>query len=131
MNILIHSIQEQPRENKEQTNKIVCNFLKEVLHCNDIKLIDCHRMSSASTKIDSRRSTWRPIICKVLTMEERSRIFSSLAVLKDYNKNNNSGIFLTNHLPKPIYLKKKRLIPIAKQAKASNKTVQWVTSPVI
>ena len=129
MNILIHSIEEQPRENKEQTNKIVCNFLKEVLHCNDIKLIDCHRMSSASTKIHSRRSTWRPIICKFLTMEEKSRIFSSIAVLKDYNKNNNSRIFLTNHLPKPIYLKKKRLIPIAKQAKAPEKTVQWVTSP--
>ena len=132
MNILIHGIEEQPRENKEQTNKIVCNFLKKVLHCNDIKLIDCHRMSSASTKIDSRRSTWRPIICKVLTMEERSRIFSSLAVLKDYNKNknNNSGIFLTNHLPKPIYLKKQRLVIfIAKQAKALNKTVKWVTSP--
>ena len=62
-------------------------------------------------------------------MEEKSRIFSSLAVLKDYNKNNNSEIFLTDHLPKHIYLKKKRLIPIAKQAKASEKTVQWVTSP--
>ena len=62
-------------------------------------------------------------------MKEKSRIFSSLVVLKDYNKNNNSGIFLTNHLPKPIYFKKKRLIPIAKQAKASDKTVQWVTSP--
>ena len=99
-----------------------------MLHCNDIKLIDCHIISSASTKIDSRRSTWRPIICKVSTMEEKSRIFSFLVVLKDYNKNN-SGTFLTNHLPKPIYLKKKQLIPIAKQAKASDKTVQWVTSP--
>ena len=106
MNVLIHGIEEQPRENKEQTNKIVCNFLKEVLHGNDIKLIDCHRMSSASTKIDSKRSTWRPIICKVSTMKEKSRIFSSLVVLKDYNKNNNSAIFLTNHLPKSIYLKK-------------------------
>ena len=124
MNVLIHGIEEQPRENKEQTNKIVCNFLKEVLHCKDIKLIDYHRMSSASTKIDSRRSTWRPIICKVSTIEEKCRVFSSLVVLKDYNKNNNSRIFRTNHLPKPIYLKKKRLIPIAKKAKALNKTVQ-------
>ena len=106
MNTLIHGIEEQLRENKEQINKIVCNFLKEVLHCIDIKLIDCHRISSALTKIHSRRSTWRPIICKVATMKEKSRIFSSLVVLKDYNKNNNSGIFLTNHLPKPIYLKK-------------------------
>ena len=107
LNVLIHGIEEQPRENKEQTKKIVCNFLKEVLHCKDIKLIDCHRLSLASTKIDSRRSTWRPIICKVSTMEERSRIFSSLVILKDYNKNNNSEIFLTHHLPKHIYLKNK------------------------
>ena len=129
MNVLIHGIEEQPRENKEQTKKIVCIFSKKCFTGKDIKLIDCHSLSSASTKIDSRRSNWRPIICKVSTMEEKFRIFSSLVVLKDYNKNNNSGIFLTNHLPKPIYLKKKRLIPIAKQAKASDKTVQWVTSP--
>ena len=85
-------------------------------------------MSSASKKIACRRSTRRPIICKVSTIEEKSRIFSFLVVLKDYNKNNNSEIFFTNHLPKPIYLKKKRLLPIAKKAKASDKTVQWVTS---
>ena len=117
-NVLIHGLEEQPRENKDQTNKIVCNFLKEVLHCNDIKLINCHRMNSASTKIDSRRSTWRPIICKVLTMEEKSQIFSFLAVLKVYNKNNNFGIFLTNHLPKPIYLKKETTNPYCQTSKS-------------
>ena len=115
MNVLIHGIEEQPRENKEQTNKIVCNFLKKVLRRKDIKLIDCHRMSSASIKIDSRRSTRKQIICKVPKIEEKLRIFSSLVALKDYNKNNNSGIFLANHLLKPVYLKKKRLIPIDKK----------------
>ena len=131
INVLIYDIEKQPRENKEQTNKIVCNFLKEVLHCKDIKLIDCHRISSASTIIDSRRSTPRPIICKISTIEEKSRIFSSLVVLKDYNKNNNSGIVLSNHLPKLIYLKKKRLNPIAKKAKASDKTVNGLLLQVI
>ena len=83
MNVLIHGIEEQPRENKEQTKKIVCNFLTEVLYCKDIKLIDCHRMGLTSTKIDSRRSNVRPIICKVSTIEKKSRIFSSQVVLKD------------------------------------------------
>ena len=134
-NILIHGIPE-PSENAWetpfQTLGQIQNFLKKGLCFDDpaiIPLADYHRLPQRPIFDRNGDKIVRPIIIKLTNVIDKRKIFNNLKNLKTFNderrKNNQSSIYITEHLPKQFQIERKLLLPFFKEAKRRKQKMSW------
>ena len=96
------------------------DFLKYGSHIEDpdaVEVVDIHRLPQHPVQRFGR-SVVRPIIVKLLTMQDKTLIFNSAKHLKTYNSERISEdatsphIFITEHLPKKFQEQRKRRLPV-------------------
>ena len=133
LNILIHGVEEDRNcawETHENTLKKFDDFLTTALKIDsdDINVVDIHRLPQTPLRIRGKKVN-RPIIVKLDSMMEKSKIFRNLKRLKSYNDlrklDNKSSIFVTDHLPKVFLEQKKLLMPQFKEAKRNQQKTSW------
>ena len=89
----------------------------DVIEFVDIRRLPQHPISSKGKAIN------RPIIVKLLTLEDKNLIFKSTRNLKDFNgkrkrdDKTSPPIYVTEHLPKKFQEQRKLLLPYYKEAK--------------
>ena len=130
INILIHGIPEPNNSVWEipiQTLGAIQSFMKDGLLISDpltIPLADYHRLPQRPEFRDGRKIT-RLIIIKLTNAPHEKRIFSSLKNLKDYSERrrtqNQSTVYVTDHLPKSFLEERKLLLPQFRKARRLNK----------
>ena len=134
LNILIHGIKEDhPWEKREETVTKFQNILKDGLKIDepdDIEFVDIHRLPQ--NPISSKgKAINRPIIVKLLTLEDKNLIFKSTRNLKDFNEKRKRDdktsppIYVTEHLPKKFQEQRKLLLPYYKEAKLKKQKTFW------
>ena len=90
LNIIVHGImedQDTPWENRDKTEFKFRDFLINGLKINDpdkIEYVDIHRLPQHSPR-KNRKIIYRPIIVKLLTMNDKQQIFQHVKNLKAYN----------------------------------------------
>ena len=108
-------------------------FLKDGLQIENpdqISIIDVHRLPQYPL-FKNKVKINRPIIFKLAGNNDKQMIMHSLKNLRRYNEtrlkeNSKAGIvYVTEHLPKPLYLQKKQLLPHYKKARSENKRASW------
>ena len=109
------------------------DFLKNGLQIQDpdaVEVVDIHRLPQHPVQRFGRNVV-RPIIIKLLTMQDKTLISNSAKHLKAYNSKRISEdatsphIFITEHLPKKFQEQRKRLLPIFKDAKRKQQRTCW------
>ena len=101
--------------------------MTEVLKIQDpsaVDLVDIHRLFQHPVYKNGKKIS-RPIIVKLDSAFSKRNIFKSLKHLKEYNKDSEKNVFVTEHLPKPFYEKKKRLLLYFEQARSEHKKSMW------
>ena len=107
LNVLIHGVKEDIWEKREDTILKFENFLKNGLKINDpndIELIDIHRLPQQPPMKNGKRIT-RPIVIKLVNVQEKSCIFQSAKHLRTYNEklkkedNKSPYVYICDHLP--------------------------------
>ena len=136
LNILTHGIKENsdsPWEKHEKSLDKFHDFLKNGLQIEDpdaVEIVDIHRLPQHPVQRFGRNVV-RPIIVKLLTMQDKTLIFNSAKHLKAYNSKRISEdatsphIFITEHLPKKFQEQRKRLLPVFKDAKRRQQKTYW------
>ena len=110
LNILIHGIEEDGNnvwEKREKTIEKFAEFLEKGLKIenpDDVEFVDIHRLPQHP--VNNRGKTFhRPMIVKLLTMNDKNLIFKKLKNLKAYNiekmqgRDFNSYVYVSEHLP--------------------------------
>ena len=130
LNILVHGISESSNawETNEETLNVFNKFMAEGL-CLDpssIKIIDIHGLPQRPIFKNGVKTT-RPIIIKVNTIFDKRLVFASAKHLKSYNANqeNDSKVYITEHLPATFLKQRKQLLPNFKEAKQLKKKTTW------
>ena len=71
----------------------------------------------------------RPIVIKLTNVIDKRKIFNNLKNLKTFNderrRNNQSSIYITEHLPKQFQIERKLLLPFFKEAKRRKQKTSW------
>ena len=127
---------------KTQTLDIFNKFMTGGLGLDpkSISVVDIHRLPQRPIVKQGSNIT-RPIIIKLTTAFDKRTVMSNLKNLNAYNSkkqvnfNNehfhadsshrNSLVFITDHLPKEFYERKKKLMPTFKPACKSRKKTRW------
>ena len=110
--MLIHGLEESKAnawEGAGETRLIFENFLTEGLKIQDasaVGLVDIHRLPQHPVYKNGKKVS-RPIIVKLDSAFSKRTIFKSLKHLKEYNKDPEKNVYVTEHLPKPFYEEKK------------------------
>ena len=135
-NLLVHGLDEDqnsPWENRATTESMLKKFLKDGLQIENpdqISIIDVHRLPQYPL-FKNKVKINRPIIFKLAGNNDKQMIMHSLKNLRRYNEtrleeNSKAGkVYVTEHLPKPLYLQKKQLLPHYKKARSENKRASW------
>ena len=144
LNLLIHGLDEVGStvwETKTQTLDIFNKFVTDGLGLDpkSISLVDIHRLPQRPVVKQGRNIT-RPIIIKLATAMDKHIVMSNLKNLKAYNlkkqnfnndhfhagsSHRKSSVFITDHLPKEYYERKKKLMPAFKSACKFHKKTRW------
>ena len=133
LNILIHGVKEDIWEKREDTILKFENLLKNGLKIDDpddIELVDIHRLPQHTLKKNGKRIT-RPIVIKLVNMQDKSRIFQSAKHLRTYNEklkkevNKSLYVYICDHLPTKFQQQRKNLLPFYKKAKEKNQKTIW------
>ena len=127
LNILIHGLpenEESPWEKRKTTLEIFKTFLKNGLQIQDpseIRIADIHRLPQRPVYRNKKRKC-RPIIVKLTSAMDKSKVFRLTKHLKEYNDSNyeassSSGsqstqrtVYITDYLPRIFYLQKQQLM---------------------
>ena len=128
LNLLVHGLEERKSEIeiKQQTKSIFETFLTETLELeiNAVNIVDLHRLPQHPIKKNGIRIN-QPVIVKVLTTFDKDIIFQNAAKLRSYNESRDSPVYITDHLPKLFYNKKKSLRSQFLAAKKEGKKTKW------
>ena len=139
LNLLIHGIPENPNnvwETRATTHNYFQEFLYNGLNISDpekLQLVDIHRLPQRPIYKEGTKIN-RPIIIKLQSVDDKHWLFSRLKYLKEYNaakkKENTEAkpIYISEHLPKPYYEQKKKLLPLFKKAKEKKQKTTWAVS---
>ena len=139
LNLLIHGIPENPNnvwETRATTHNYFQEFLYNGLNISDpekLQLVDIHRLPQRPIYKEDTRIN-RPIIIKLQSVDDKHWLFSRLKYLKEYNaakKKENTEtkpIYISEHLPKPYYEQKKKLLPLFKKAREKKQKTTWAVS---
>ena len=141
LNILIHGLpenEESPWEKRETTLEIYKTFLKNGLQIQDrseIRIADI-RLPQRPVYRNKKRKC-RPIVVKLTSAMDKSKIFRLTKHLKEYNDSNceassSSGsqstertVYITDHLPRIFYLQKQQLMKDFKAARKADLKTMW------
>ena len=88
----------------------------------DIEYVDIHRLPQYSVQKHGR-TVHRPIIVKLLTMNDKNVIFKNVTHLKNFNRKqqleneSNPYVYVTAHLPLKFQQQKKQLMPLFIEAR--------------
>ena len=135
-NLLVHGIDEEENnawETRSTTETKLKKFLIEGLNIenvDDLQILDLHRLPQHPLYRNNTKVN-RPIIFKLASNYDKQLVMNSLKHLKVYNEaklNDNpdaTKIYVSEHLPKPLYLQKKQLLPFYKKARFENKRASW------
>ena len=136
MNTLIHGIKEDDDnvwEKRERTREKFQDFFVNGLKINDpedVEFVDLHRLPQHPVKVGGK-SVHRPIIVKLLIINDKNLIFKNARNLRDYNNariisdNHSPYVFMTEHLPKRFQLQRKFLTKAYKEAREKNQKTVW------
>ena len=138
LNILIHGIKEDikedhPWEKREETVTKFQNILKDGLkidETDDMEFVDIHRLPQHPISSKGKAIN-RPIIVKLLSLEDKNLIFKSTRNLKDFNEKRKRDdktsppTYVTEHLPKKFQEQRKLLLPYYKEAKLIKQKTFW------
>ena len=133
LNVLIHRVKEDIWEKREDTILKCKNLLKNGLKIDDpddIELVDIHRLPQHSLMKNGKRKT-RPIVIKLVNVQDKSRIFQSAKHLRTYSEklkkedNKSRYVYICDHLPTKFQQQQKNLLPFYKEAKKKNQKTIW------
>ena len=131
-NILVHDVKEDSANawekkdrNIEKFEEFLLNELK-IADPNDVEYVDIHRLPQHPVKRNGE-TVHRPIIVKILTMNDKNVIFKNSKNSKEYNNqlkeenSTNPTIYITEHLPHKFQQQRKLLLPQFKKQKRRSK----------
>ena len=145
LNLLTHGLGEvgsSAWETKTQTLNVFNKFMTDGLglYPKSISLVDIHCLPQRPI-VKQRSNITRPIVIKLATAMDKHIVMSNLKNLKAYNSKKqvgfdndhfhansshlHSSVFITDHLPKEFYERKKKLMPAFKSACKSLKKTRW------
>ena len=138
---MIHGIPENPN-NVWKTRATTLNYFQEFLYKGlnisdpeKLQLVDIQRLPQRPIYKEHTRIN-RPIIIKLHRVNDKHWLFNRLKYLLEYNaakKKENTEvkpIYISEHLPKPYYEQKKKLLLLFKNARTKKqKTARVLRSP--
>ena len=92
--------------------------------------VGIHRLPQHPLKKNGK-TVHRPIIVKLLTMQDKNLIFRSAKHLKNYNAERRTEdefspyTYITDHLSVKFQKQRKRLLPFYKEVKQNNQKAVW------
>ena len=125
LNILIHGVTEEKEKTLEKFQDFLKNGLK-IEHPMDIEYVDIHRLPQYPIQKHGR-TVHRPVIVKLLTMNDKNVIFENVKHLKNFNRERQLGnesnpyVYVTEHLPLKFQQQKKQLMPLFIEARKKGK----------
>jgi len=136
LNVLIHGVKEEADkvwETRDETSKKFKKFLKEGLKItdpDDIEVVDVHRLPQHPVSRYGKK-IHRPIIVKLLTMQDKKLIYNSVKNLKSYNEilkdeqDSHPYVYINDHLPAKFHEQRKLLLPFYRDAKKLKQKTMW------
>ena len=136
LNILVHGIKEEDNnvwETREETIAKFRNFVREGLKIEDpedIEYVDIHRLPQHPVSRLGKK-VHRPIIIKLLTMQDKKMLYKSVKNLKPYNarlkleQTSHPYVYVSDHLPQAFQNQRKLLLPHYKEAKKRKQNTLW------
>ena len=123
-NLVFHGIQESARETWDDTKREVRKFLKDKMKMPateaDSLAIDRVHRSGAKGKRP------RPIVARFLNSESKSKVFQYVR-----NLHSQKDLGVQDQFPPEIAERRKRLLPLHKEAKNAKKNVRWAVDKLI
>ena len=89
-----------------------------------VGLVDIHRLPQHRVYKNGKKVS-RSMIVKLDSAFSKRTIFKSLNHLKEYNEDPEKNVYVTEHLSKPFYEEKRRLLPYFKQTRSERKKSMW------
>ena len=134
--LLVHGIDEDENnawETSSTTETKLKNFLIEGLkieNVDNLQIFDLHRLPQDPLYGNNAKVN-TPIIFKLASNNDKQLVMNSLKHLKVYNEDrlnvhpDAAKIYVSEHLPEPLYVQKKQLLRFYKKARSENKRASW------
>lgn len=123
-NLVFHGIPEDNRESWEITKTKVVQVLKDKMK---MPAAEVQRLSiDRAHRIGSKGDRHRPIVVRFMSTESKSSIFKYVQNLKDHRE-----ISVQEQFPPEVSERRKRLLPLHREAKSENKNVRWAVDKLI
>jgi len=123
-NLVFHGIPEADNESWSDTKHKVTAFIKDVMkmppaEVDSLSIDRAHRMGAKGAR-------HRPVVVRFLTSESRSNIFKYVRNLQQHK-----DVSIQEQFPPEVSERRKRLLPLQKEAKRDKKKVHWAVDKLV